>query len=326
MKNPIDADNDNITDSFEAIVLQQQSYYPFGMMMPELQYSAEEGEYRYGFNGMERDDEVKGSGNSYDFGARMYDNRLGRWWSIDKHFMKYPFTSSYNFGLNNPLYWIDPDGNDVYAANKKAQSMITRSFNTVLKTTDFNEIYKFNKDGKLGFIMGNYDPSKFDPEQQLIIEEFNKHLVNNSNVSVVVHNSNLAVLTQDARALSLDGQGEATNVPQDDASGKGDIDILITTKEKVLVNSINDDIGSNEPAGTDKLSKSNGEAINFFHGVGHAINFAKGLKDNSPKHNKQTVGFENLARKVLGLTERKGESHGNISDPEGTKGSEEYEK
>ena len=39
--------------------------------------------YRYGFNGMEKDDEVKGSGNSYDFGARMYDSRLGRWLSID---------------------------------------------------------------------------------------------------------------------------------------------------------------------------------------------------------------------------------------------------
>jgi hypothetical protein len=35
-------------------------------------------DYRYGFNGMEKDDEVKnGKGNSYDFGARMYDSRLG---------------------------------------------------------------------------------------------------------------------------------------------------------------------------------------------------------------------------------------------------------
>jgi hypothetical protein len=29
--------------------------------------------YRYGFNGMEKDDEVNGSGNSYDFGERLYN-------------------------------------------------------------------------------------------------------------------------------------------------------------------------------------------------------------------------------------------------------------
>jgi hypothetical protein len=34
--------------------------------------------YVYSFNGAERDDEVKGSGNSLDFGARIYDSRLGR--------------------------------------------------------------------------------------------------------------------------------------------------------------------------------------------------------------------------------------------------------
>jgi RHS repeat-associated protein len=39
--------------------------------------------YRYGFNGMEKDDEVKGSGNSLDFGSRIYDARTGRWLSVD---------------------------------------------------------------------------------------------------------------------------------------------------------------------------------------------------------------------------------------------------
>ena len=34
--------------------------------------------YRYGFNGMEKDDEVSGSKNYYNFGARMYDSRIGR--------------------------------------------------------------------------------------------------------------------------------------------------------------------------------------------------------------------------------------------------------
>jgi hypothetical protein len=35
-------------------------------------------EYCFGFNGMEQDNEVQGQGNAYDFGARIYDSRLGR--------------------------------------------------------------------------------------------------------------------------------------------------------------------------------------------------------------------------------------------------------
>jgi RHS repeat-associated protein len=68
--------------------------------------------YRFAFNGMERDDEVKGSGNSYDFGARMYDSRLGRWLSLDPLMKKYPNESPYDFCLNSPLAFKDADGRD----------------------------------------------------------------------------------------------------------------------------------------------------------------------------------------------------------------------
>ncbi len=69
--------------------------------------------YRFGFNGMEKDDEVKGTGNSYDFGARIYDSRLGRWMSTDPLFKKYPSNSPY-FGLgNNPICFFDYDGRDI---------------------------------------------------------------------------------------------------------------------------------------------------------------------------------------------------------------------
>ncbi len=66
--------------------------------------------YRYGFNGMERDDEIKGSGNSYDFGARMYDSRLGRWMSVDPLASLQRGWSPYKFALDNPIIFIDPEG------------------------------------------------------------------------------------------------------------------------------------------------------------------------------------------------------------------------
>lgn len=61
---------------------------------------------------MEDDDEIKGEGNSYDFGARMYDPRVGRWFKRDPLERKYPDFSTYSFGFNNPILFIDPDGNE----------------------------------------------------------------------------------------------------------------------------------------------------------------------------------------------------------------------
>lgn len=74
-------------------------------------------DYRFGFNGQEKDNEIKGAGNSLDFGARIYDSKLGTWLSVDKY--KKPHLSSYQFGGGNPIAFVDPDGNTEYYYNGK---------------------------------------------------------------------------------------------------------------------------------------------------------------------------------------------------------------
>ncbi len=59
---------------------------------------------------MEKDDEVKGSGNSYDFGARLYDARLGRFLSLDPKSAHFPWQSPLVFAANNPIAFIDYKG------------------------------------------------------------------------------------------------------------------------------------------------------------------------------------------------------------------------
>jgi RHS repeat-associated protein len=66
--------------------------------------------YRYAFNGKETETTV--NTGAYDFGARMYDGRLGRWWSVDGLQSKYPFSSTFCFALNSSLALIDRDGNE----------------------------------------------------------------------------------------------------------------------------------------------------------------------------------------------------------------------
>ena len=68
------------------------------------------GDNRYGFNGKENDNEVKTSGNSLDFGARMYDPRLGKFLSIDPKASQYPYFSPYGYALDNPIYLVDDNG------------------------------------------------------------------------------------------------------------------------------------------------------------------------------------------------------------------------
>ena len=68
-------------DYYLADITSAADYYPFGSPMDGRTFSSEK--YRFGFNGKENDNEVKGAGNSLDFGARIYDSRLGRWLSCD---------------------------------------------------------------------------------------------------------------------------------------------------------------------------------------------------------------------------------------------------
>ncbi|MEO6611666.1 MAG: RHS repeat-associated core domain-containing protein [Chitinophagaceae bacterium] len=79
------------------------------MMMPGRSYSAGN-QYRYGFNGKENDNEVKGEGSQQDYGKRIYDPRLGRFLSVDPLTKSYPMLTPYQFASNNPIEAIDLDG------------------------------------------------------------------------------------------------------------------------------------------------------------------------------------------------------------------------
>lgn len=92
-----------------ASVLDTQDYYPFGMMMPGRTSASES--YRFGFQGMERDDDWTGQGNSYTTEFRQYDTRLGRWLSTDP--VENPGSSPYASMANSPLIATDKGGDVV---------------------------------------------------------------------------------------------------------------------------------------------------------------------------------------------------------------------
>jgi RHS repeat-associated protein len=96
--------------------------------------------YRYSFNGKENDKEVSGSGNSIDFGARIYDSRVGRWLSGDPHEIKYPYSSTYAFALNTPIIAVDSEGKDVIVGLQDA-TRPTYSGHMVIFVHTYKEVY-----------------------------------------------------------------------------------------------------------------------------------------------------------------------------------------
>src|SRR5690606_16138237 len=72
----------------------------------------EEEDYRFGFNGQEKDNEIKGIGNSLDFRFRVYDSRLGRFMSSDPLAKSFPWNSTYAFAENDVIRAIDLEGKE----------------------------------------------------------------------------------------------------------------------------------------------------------------------------------------------------------------------
>ena len=116
------------------VIMEQNHYYPFGLKHTNYNVgilkfrggnpiSSIVNPYKYKFGNKEFQDDF--SINMYDFGARNYDPALGRWMSMDAMSEKYYPISSYCYALNNPNYFVDPDGNYIeiyYGEDSKKKS------------------------------------------------------------------------------------------------------------------------------------------------------------------------------------------------------------
>jgi RHS repeat-associated protein len=93
-------------------IIEENNYYPFGLKQIDnnniINSSGNAAANKYKYNGKEFQDELQL--NVYDYGARNYDPAIGRWMNIDPLAETSRRFSPYTYALDNPVYYIDPDG------------------------------------------------------------------------------------------------------------------------------------------------------------------------------------------------------------------------
>jgi len=168
--------------------------YPFGAPMPGRNYTS--GSYRYGFNGMEKDDEISGNGNSYTTEYRPYDPRLGRWLSLDPLMSKYPDWSPYVFAFDNPIWYHDPKGDDppslkdIIGTGRKSST----TFSGLLKVNNitednFSDKLFFSKKGTFTIPKNGVIMITQSEDIKLQVIKLTHELTNRKNLEVLKKNS-----------------------------------------------------------------------------------------------------------------------------------------
>ncbi len=174
-------------------VLNYNDYYPFGSLVPNRFASFDSKGYRYGFNGAEKDDEVKGEGNSLDLGLRHYDPRIGRMMSLDPRAYEYPWQSPYVYHRNSPIWVLDfMGGGDYYSKDGK-------------KLGSDGKTVK-GKDGKQvsDNIAYKTDKATVDANTKNGVTDWDKVIANENTTKLAVSNSDLGLF---ARTIHEESSG-----------------------------------------------------------------------------------------------------------------------
>jgi len=153
-------------------VAQHIEYVPFGEVFIEERNNTWNTPYL--FNAKEFDEET----GMYYYGARYYEPRLSLWMSVDRFAGKYPAISGYCYVSNNPILYIDINGDSI-----KVSSENKEIFNNALKDVfgDFSSKFSYTQSDMLVF---NGENQGMNKKQKKVLKKLNELISGKTTTSI----------------------------------------------------------------------------------------------------------------------------------------------
>jgi RHS repeat-associated protein len=214
--------SDGITvDYYTADVVTATDYAPFGSQLPGRTYRNNGQQLKYGYNGKENDNEIKGEGNQQDYGFRIYDPRLGRFLSVDPLTKKYPHYTPYSFAGNKPIAFVDLDGLEEgleMRTRRREQALLN---NTITEDQYKQQTLASGAGGVIGAAIAvDVFITKGKISQFLLTSQILGHLYHNGTNNPVEQKKRMDDLKSDAATLlTVSAIGKGVNVLTEVFSG-----------------------------------------------------------------------------------------------------------
>ena len=250
--------------------------------------------YRYGYQGSEKDDEIKGEGNSYTTHFRQLDPRVGRWLSIDPKATAWE--SPYVSMGNNPIIYNDRLG-DTIRVTSKNQAFYMEDLTAVFGK-DASLLFEFDECENLTLTRAGQ--VKAYREQSLGTEKGKLYtgvltLVNSDEVTNIIY-TDKAVLNPETGKPFENDIGQKITTPVQKSGGEATMTIMDAKAMKLISVTENSVIILKDKVHSPGVYNDPREN-NTFHGMGHVLN-----QKNSEQE--KVIEFDNYGRSQTGAPQR----------------------
>lgn len=281
-----------VEDAYGAVE-ETNDYYPFGSRWVDSESAVSTNRYRFAGKEEQRTGEL----DFIDFGARMYDPALARWFVQDRYAEKYVSQSPYQYAANNPVRNIDIKGDSIWI-NFKGTDILYMDGHLYDKK---GEAYAGKISGFLKETVKALDWVQTAPEGRAMLQELQG---SKNNFSIKIDSKSTFVPSDGMRAYGRQHQ-EKTNDGAFQALGesglRGGSGGTVTWK----------------PAGTELPTVEGVQispATDLAHELFHGLDANRGLLNEdkvqgSSKSEWQAVYRENVLRQQLNIPVRLGHRH-----------------
>ena len=272
-------------------VSQHIEYVPFGEVFIEERNNTWNTPYL--FNAKEFDEET----GMYYYGARYYEPRLSLWMSVDRFAEKYPATSGYNYAINNPVRYIDINGDSIRVSSENREL-----FNKTLKDVfgEFSSKFSYTQSDMLVFSGKNKGMGK---AQRKVFKRL-KEVMYSKTITNIQYGKDTQITDRygNKRTFKAEsGGGAATSLASENENYNQNFIVIDPNKTIGETMEVTDayykePIDPQNGARFKKVTFQTNQTDMTFHEIGHVVYEGKG------QH--KVLDFNNIVRGILQLPKR----------------------